>query len=566
MKKYACAVIVAVVFTCISCNKTGNTAQTGSGGSLFGGSKTVPAVNLLDNVYIWNATDGKLDEKPLPGQLDMGSAVEYMNEEQTFGQYSYAKIRTNSGSEGWISAYRVAENAVPAVVAETTVLYTFPLKTCPSIRRVPAGQIVGVFCASCAVNGFVKIAYCTYKNDGTYTDRYTGYVPLELLSSSKNDIECALFMVRANRDSSQWTTCATFAGKTNSIFNNTVSFSLRDPEIFNYTGSDNPETSDNYHDGKGIPVSGEIPVISIPLLNGSEPTRWLPAFTDGNPCIVRLWSQYRENGAKLDQPVSSNITQHPDINELAIPVESTVLMQNLSLKDKDEKDPSKLVWKAALNLGESVHLTGQEFTDSNKVTYAELTRVDGTTGWAYKDYIAENSFPSYIPPSSESPCIFKEQKTTSYIKDVTLSDYQVIAIHKIDGVSDDWVCISYVDQNTRKLRRNVYVEQGVTYSNNGKLNDDNVTAAILLAKLNHLAEEEFKNEDDRTSYQFVYANHIENCSDSVTVPDTYVVTGYEETTDEKLIAAAKNNEEQETDVPELPETAEEPAALNGSGT
>lgn len=529
MKKNLAILLCLLVFFFISCNNNDKTSALGLGTEISEEPKILPAVNLTDKAFIWVESEGNLDDKPLEEKLDMGTQFDFLGEEKTFGKYNYIKIKTKLGSEGWISEYYSAKNAIPAVVAETTILHTFPDLTALSERRVPAGQIVAVYIDPGVINGYAKIAYSTYKNDGSKTGRYVGYINKKLLSTSKKDMDCALLMTRANQDNTQWATCVTLAFKIDSIFktyliNEDVSDS--DYMLFDYTGSGNPITDKAKYtnDMANLVSATKIEALSIPLLNGEEATRWVPVMADNEPFIAHINSYSNPKGLRIDDCISSKITNHPNVTNYdynpTLPGYNVAILQGLPFYDRDANNNAKVVWKGSLDIGEDVYIVYEEedgendceFKAANGVTYLHIRRADGTEGWANKKFIYRNSLPSYIV-SQEEVNIFSEQNYTAFIKNVTVKPNQFVAT-SVDSSSDDWEQISFYDSEKDKIY-DVFVPKNTSFSitssnEYGQLSEEGqktLNSIRLAEKMKYIQKNE-KDEKKRDSLLFVYAYEL----------------------------------------------------------
>jgi hypothetical protein len=509
-KTYVLAVCVAVIGSLLSCSKNNTTAVEGQDGAISesafdsvmsGLSGKVPAVNLLDKVSVWPVNDEGTDlaDKPFEEVLDIGSAITFNGKEQKYGkkQFVYAHISTEKGTDGWISAYRVAENAIPVVVVQDTFLYSMPNDASTTSVKVRAGQIGGAYIDAGRINGFVKVSYCVYYGPQNYSDRYDGFIKSEYVSGSKSDIECAQYMVRAVETPSQWGDFAEFALESESVLVRGVSNLPANAVAVPFDGKTLPDESAV---SQGIAFESAPSVVAAPVVAGGSFVPWYAVSVNKKAYIVKLDPKEGASVNKLAGSLSLNLANKSVMGN------STVLMQDLAIKKQNDDDASKLDWIGSLNLGEVVSSTGKEM-ERDKVTYVEITRCDGTKGWANKTFICVESFPAAVDANGEAK-LFKEPKKLSVMNGKTVSKYQIVAVNK-DVSSQEWYSVSYYDEKAKRLMAEVYIP-----------NDDEVklvtgkqlNAALLLGKLKASESGKFKSEQSKKEYQECLATLIDSQS------------------------------------------------------
>lgn len=494
------ALIMAVSVSCgnkkngVSADATGSSSEQSFDGAASALQKGVPAVNLLDVVCVWPRNGSDLADKPFEERLDIGSAVTYNGKENQFGKnkYTYAEISTPKGTTGYVSSYRIAVDAVPVVVMEDTFLYSLPDSTCPTATRVSAGQIAGAYLNTGLVNGFAKISYCVYYGSQKYSDRYDGFVQSGCLSQGTDDIECAQFMVRAVENPDQWKDFAKFALESESTLNRPVE-NVFDVPAYSFDGKTAPAVDAapiDLHEVESITVNA-IPVV----MNGAL-TQWYPISVNGTPAVVKIDGT---NGAAF----LKNVAQYQlSLENRTFRGDSVILIQNLALYAENKDDRDKLEWKASLNMGEVVS-TSDNTKNKDKVTYVQITRCDGTTGWANTTFVSKASFPAAMQNKNEVKA-FKEPKKLSVIANYTVPNYQIVAVNK-DIAPTGWYSVSYYDQNAKRLMSDVYIcDEGDFSLNTG----DRLNAAILLNKLRASETEKFSDASHKESYQQCLATLI----------------------------------------------------------
>jgi hypothetical protein len=508
MKKLCVVAAVAVIAALfVSCNKDNNQSAGGTesfgsvtegsfdSGNAKNNSGDMPAVNLLDNVYIWEADGSNLADKPLKEILDIGSAITFSGKEQKFGkeQYTYAKIKTPKGTEGWVSAYRLAENAIPVVVTDDTFLYSLPDEANPTAVQVHAGQIAGAYIDVGKINGFAKISYCVYYGNQNYSDRYNGFVKTAYLSQNRKDLDCAQFMVRAVENPAQWKDFAKFALDSKSTFVSQASGYANNAVAVAFDGKILP-TADALANGQS--VSATTTIVAIQVVADGKFVPWYAADVDGSTLLLKVDPA---EGAVISK--ASN-TSALSLSNNTVTGNSVVILQDLAIKKENEDDSKKLDWMGSLNLGEVVNATGNTKT-VDKVDYVEIERCDGTKGWANSTYVIVDSYPAAIGGSSEVK-LFKEPKKLSIIANTTVPNYQVVAVNS--NTESGWYSISYYDQGAKRLRSEVYISTDDEFdlATGAKL-----SAAILLNKLRATENEKYKDENVKRQYQTCLATLIE---------------------------------------------------------
>ncbi len=407
-----------------------------------------PAVVLRDEARVWENKNGTIGDELK--SLDMGTSVVFLGKQEKLKSrngntaYNYSKVRLDDNTEGWISSYRLALNSVPGVLVVNTCLYEKPRLTSPTNRNIPAGQIVAVSLEYGNVNGFAKIKFSYYYDEGkNISDPMVRFVEFENISSDTNDIDTAKLVLKAFRNKEQ-----------------------RD-EFFNYAFDQNP----SYESGatligdqvayelpdmisEPIEVPSNINVLAInPIEDGKAQSWYLTQVNDGKLAWIN------SQAVSLDFKITDKVTQRPTLEDKSTyrgnGKQSVVLYQNLSFKEliKDENGKESLKYNESLELGQIVYYLGNERTFDDR-EWSEVELVNGSKGWCRTPYIAVDAAPAVV--TQEGNPVFKEPKLTA-LSSEKLTEFQIIAVYLNEESS--FFKISYHLDDKDKLYREVFLQK-----------------------------------------------------------------------------------------------------------
>ncbi len=431
--------------------------------------ENLPAVVLRDDARVWLNEEGVLSSNSID-TLDMGSELIWLgvDEELKSGSnsYLYSKVRLNDGREGWISTVRLVKNARAAVVVEPSRLYSKPSVTTPLEQIVPAAQIVAVSLDKGNDRGFAEITFSWYDND-RISSPVSRYIEYDNLSSAPRDIDVARLVLKAFRNSDMSHDFFNLAFSLDSTFNNRVT-----PKSGTRAFAEWDESSDSIMLGEQ-----EIDVLAVnPHTEGLYDPWYIVKMDTGE----LRWIQ---RGSAIFRPVlSERIDIRPELQDFSgrtgKGVPSVNFYQGLAFRklvqDKDGNDI--LVPDSSLEIYEVVYSTGNErvFDD---ITYLQIEKNNGETGWASKAYIAELARPAVILSSSGIP-VFREPKLTA-LENFKLDLFQVLAAY--EEQEDGFMKISYISVEDGSVKRDMYIQSSVADFSYDK---NCIDAAVLFDRMN----------------------------------------------------------------------------------
>ncbi len=433
----------------------------------------IPSVVLRDEVGIWENENGKLSDRPL-SLLDMGEEVMYLSSDEEFSvgsnSYSFSHVRLDDGTEGWVSTFRLAKNAVTAVVVEQSGLYKKPLITTPVNRIVPSGQIAAASLDKGIVNGFVEITFSFYV-DGRISSPETYYIEFETLSVDEKDLNAAQLVLKAFRLPDQRDDFFSLAASLESIFD---SFIRLDADSLIYEDYDpsapaiaNRETSR---------------VLAINPHTEGNAEDWY-AIIDSSELLG--WTQ--ADSAVTNQPLRKMIVQRPRLKDNSVysgnGVPSVNLYQNIALRKKsaDEQGSETLAFFETLEMGEIVYASDQEMTYEGR-NYIFVESPNGYAGWSSKPFIITDAKAAVVTGGDVR--VFEDPRLTA-LTTIKLDRLQLVAVssQRYDG----FLKISFIDRNNGKLHTGVYIQSN---QNSLSFEKNDVNGAILLQKLLNEKDEE----------------------------------------------------------------------------
>lgn len=187
----------ALLFSCTPKAKPNNTAPAApsqpetAAPSSAGTSPQEPVFQEIQGVITYNGL--WLREEPDGNgvrQLDAGEIVTVIGEvlDESDGNIRLRPIRISDGTEGFVSAWFVIPDSIPAVIIGEAKIYSEPkLSKLTSIEPLTPMTIVAVSNES-SKDGFIKISY---KNSDDYA-RLDEYIKDGLISTDQKDIQASL--------------------------------------------------------------------------------------------------------------------------------------------------------------------------------------------------------------------------------------------------------------------------------------------------------------------------------------------------------------------------------------
>ncbi len=433
----------------------------------------IPAVVLRDEAVVWDSRD----EKSISGslhQLDMGTEITYLgiDKELTSGSnsYDYSRVELSDGTSGWVSTFRLAKNAISAVVVEKAWLYKKTMITTPVNRTVPGGQIVAVSLEQGQKNGFAQITFSWYDGD-RISNPETLYIEYDKLSVNVNDIGAAQLTLKAFRYPEQRSDFFNLAISTGSIFN--VNINL---------GSERRIHTEPDINSDRIEGWTEMRVLAVNPWDEGDATDWYPVIHDDeNPGWIQT------EILTLDAPLRETISLRPPLDDKSTytgeGVPSINLYQGLSYRKlvKDEQGDERLIPHKYLEIGEIVYTTGREMKYDN-IDFIHIEFPGGDNGWSSKSYIITNSRAAVITENNIRT--FKEPKLTALSK-LKLDRFQIAAVSNEEF--SGFIKLSYIDRKDKTLHKDVYVQlEKAAFS----YNENDVNTALLLEKISSEENEE----------------------------------------------------------------------------
>jgi hypothetical protein len=438
----------------------------------------VPAVILRDDSKVWGNEGSELSSESL-AILDYGTEVTYVGVDQDFStgknEYSFSKIRTSDGVEGWVYTYRIGKNCLSAVVVEAASLYSKPSLASPLNRHLPSSQIVAVSLEQGEIDGFAQVKFSYYNEKGSISAPETGYVSLDLLSSSPEDIEVSKLVLKAFRTPEQKDAFLglTFTQKT----------------VFRTTGILNEGMlySEPSLDSDASPVNATVEILAInPHVEG-EAQPWYLAMNSVGELVWVYAGLGEEPSVTLPTSIKDSITEHPAIprnsNYTGSGVKSVNVYPGLSLRELlvNEQGIESVSRFDSLEMGETVY--SMEVKEIGGKKYVNVELPGNTSGWASASYIAQNARPAVI--LDNDVYVYKEAKLTA-LSSLRLMKNQVVAVY--DAAEAGFLKISYVSED-EKLHSEYYIQSSMvalSYS------ESDLMAALLFYKIQHTEDQTMK--------------------------------------------------------------------------
>ena len=436
---------------------------------------SLPGVILRDDARIWDNINGNLSDQSL-ASLDMGESLIYLGVDEDLKSgdniYRYSKVQLQDGTVGWVSTVRLAKNAVPGVIVETTHAYSKPMITAPVNRYIPAGQIVAISLEEGKENSFSRISFCYYEKDRISAPE-SFFVKYNNLSSSPEDLDAAKLVLKAFRTPDQSHDFFKLALSLGSVFETTGTFN-QDPLVFIDPDLNAPKVTTD-------------PMIKLLAVNPIKKGEALPWYVGqlGNSELVWVYS------SSVELPdLQEAITQKPELKDFSAyhgdGKESVNLRQGLALRQKgtDSSGKTELNPDGYLEMGQTVYTDGEEmeFQDINFIHYDLPNGRD--EGWSSSSFIAVDTRPAVVT-QGEIP-VFSEPKLTALTK-LKLQKYQIVAVS--NETNGDFVKISYISLEDDTLQKDCYIRN--TTSAFSFKNED-VNTAILFHKFLTAEDEELK--------------------------------------------------------------------------